>query len=208
MDALRSGLIGLAVLLGAALGALPATADGGPRAAYHERPLYSIWQGLYGGVHVGWGESGDADGFVGGAQIGYNWQANQFVYGLEADLSLSDISQDVRVFTPFGTVSANGSIDWMATVRGRAGVLLSPNLLLYATAGLGVVSGEGRVNAFGVQISGNDSASGFAYGIGLENKFSDTMSARIEYLGITGIDDVTGDGVGIIRAGLNFKLGQ
>ncbi len=100
----------------------------------------------------------------------------------------------------------------MATVRGRLGVLIEPRLLVYGTVGVGFASGEGRaqVNAFGQQIgvSASDSATGLAYGIGVEGKLSDTMSARIEYLALTNIDDITDDGIGVIRAGLNFKLGQ
>jgi hypothetical protein len=42
--------------------------------------------------------------------------------------------------------------------------------------------------------------------LGLEKKFSDTMSARIEYLGFGDLDQI-GD-FGIVRAGLSFKFGQ
>jgi outer membrane immunogenic protein len=208
MDTLRSGVIGLTLL--ASVG-VAAVADERREPFGYERA--AIWQGLYAGVHVGYGESGDASGAVGGGQIGYNWQARQFVYGLEADASLSDISfKETLVIPGIGTASATGSIDFMATVRGRVGVLITPRVLAYATAGVGFVSGEGRaqVNALGQQIgaSVSDSATGLAYGIGLEGRLTETMSARIEYLAITNIDNVAGDGVGVIRAGLNFKLGQ
>ena len=81
------GIAALAVLTGAAAMAAPVVADGGPGPAYFDQPYNypPIWQGLYGGVHLGWGWSGDADGVVGGGQLGYNWQSRQFVYGLEAD---------------------------------------------------------------------------------------------------------------------------
>jgi opacity protein-like surface antigen len=47
--------------------------------------------------------------------------------------------------------------------------------------------------------------SGFVYGVGVESKISERMSARLEYLGFS--EDRFGD-FGIVRAGLNFKLGQ
>ena len=91
MQALQRGLIALGLLAGVAV-ATPAAADGGGGPLVYERGSYpSIWQGLYAGVHAGFGWSGDADGAVGGAQAGYNWQSQQFVYGLEADISKSNI---------------------------------------------------------------------------------------------------------------------
>jgi len=192
-----------------------ALADGGPpppASAYYGRPVYSLWQGLYAGVHAGWGESGDADGFVGGGQVGYNWQANQFVYGVEADFSLSDISTGQTVTFGGMWANANASIDWMATARGRAGVLLDPRILAYATAGVGLAraSWDASAGGFGLAVTtgGSKTDSSFVWGVGVEGKLSETMSARVEYLGFTSLDSIGSDGIGVIRAGLNFKLGQ
>jgi outer membrane immunogenic protein len=164
------------VLAGIGLAAPAAVADDTRVAApaYYERP--SIWRGLYGGVHLGHADTDRDDGLVGGVQLGYNWQANQIVYGLEGDIS----------------VSGSHSIDWLASVRGRAGYLIQPRLLVYATAGLGFVNG-GETDA------------GIVYGLGVEGKLTDTMSARIEYLAFSS-DHAHSDGIGVIRAGLNIKL--
>jgi outer membrane immunogenic protein len=103
----------------------------------YDQPYYSSnWQGLYAGVHAGFGDSGSADGFVGGGQIGYNWQTGRLVYGVEADFSLSSIEEEVR----FGMLHASASLDWLATARGRVGYLIDPKILAYATAGLGIAS--------------------------------------------------------------------
>src|SRR5215467_944732 len=63
-------------------GALRSPDDGrGP--GYLDQPyLPSIGQGIYGGINLSWGWSGDADGAVGGGQIGYDWQSRQFVCGV------------------------------------------------------------------------------------------------------------------------------
>jgi outer membrane immunogenic protein len=215
MDMLRRGTIGLLSLASVGLAASVAMADEGttwgPAPGYYERP--SLWQGLYAGVHLGFGSSGDLDGVVGGGQIGYNWQAKQIVYGLEADASLADISGGSSVSFAGMTASASASIDWMVTVRGRLGVLLNPRVLAYGTAGFGIAgsSWDSRAGGFGfgIQQSGSDTSTGFVYGIGLEGKLTETWSARIEYLALTGLNDtVSSDGVGVVRAGLNFKLGQ
>jgi outer membrane immunogenic protein len=213
MGTFRDGIIASAALICAAATAVPATAGSGP--AGFAPPFYpSIWQGLYGGVHLGFGWSGDADGFVGGAQAGYNWQSQQYVYGIEADISLSDIgvSGSATACDPFlgcATAHASASIDWLATVRGRFGVLVQPTLLVYGTAGVGFVSAEGHASvivpgAGSLRASVSETDTGFVYGVGVEKKFSDTMSARVEYLGFGGLDNF-GD-FGIVRAGLNFKF--
>ena len=114
MFLLPRGVLILGVLAGMALPALPAAADGGPGPAAYDRGYYpSIWRGVYGGVHAGFGWSGDADGAVGGAQAGYNWQSQQYVYGIEADISLADIgaSGSATACQPgFGCVTARA--DW------------------------------------------------------------------------------------------------
>jgi outer membrane immunogenic protein len=178
MTSLRSRLIGLAVLALAVGAALPAAADGPRDRGYSP----SFWQGLYAGVHAGYGDAGfDLDGFIGGAQIGYNWQRGQIVYGWEADATFSDMS--------FGDVV---SIDWFATARGRIGYLFQPNLLAYATAGLGVYSFS--IGPF------DDTETDLVFGVGLEGKYNETTSWRIEYLGFD-------DDIDVFRAGLNFKIG-
>src|SRR5262245_25811832 len=196
MDSLHRGIIALVAIVGSAMAAMPATADGGYAAPGSDRPYNpSIWRGLYAGVHLGHGGSGPADGFVGGGQIGYNWQSGQIVYGLEADESFADISFKEN----FMGATVKGSIDWMATACGRVGFLLTPSVLAYGTVGFGIASGSGSANIPGVvKFSDSDSDSDLVFGVGLEAKFSDTKSARIEYLAFNDND------IDVIRAGLNF----
>ena len=204
------GIAALAVLTGTAAMTAPAVADGSRGPAYFDQPYYpSIWQGFYGGVNLGWGWSGDADGVVGGGQIGYNWQSRQFVYGLEADISAADIGVSETFVVPGAVLNASASIDWLATMRGRAGVLVQPNLLVYGTAGLAIAHAEahGSVNAFGFgqSVHVSDTGTGLVYGIGVESQWTEKMSVRLEYLGFSEPDKI-GD-FGILRAGLNFKFG-
>src|SRR5215831_11539490 len=125
------GIAALAVLTGAAAMMTPAVAQEGRGPTYFDQPyLPAIWQGIYAGVHLGWGWSGDASGGVGGGQIGYNWQSRQFVYGIEGDISAADIGISETFVVPGAVLSASASIDWITTLRGRFGILLKPNLLL------------------------------------------------------------------------------
>ncbi len=205
MNLLRGGVIGLAMVAGVGWAAIPAAAADKGGAGYVERAYPSIWQGAYAGVHVGFGNADSADGIVGGGQLGYNWQANRIVYGLEADVSAADIGVDERVcMAGVGCAHASASLDWMATVRGRVGYLVDPRLLVYATAGLGIVgwSGEAGVPG-GFKISRDGTDTGFVFGVGAEGKLTETMTARIEYFGFNDDSDA-----GVVRGGLNFKLGQ
>jgi outer membrane immunogenic protein len=95
--------------------------------------------------------SGNKGGFIGGGQIGYNWQFyNSFVAGLEADIqgiasSNNGGGSTIRAvptgdaFQPnnyVGITSARGNLQYIGTVRGRLGWLATPTLLLYGTGGL------------------------------------------------------------------------
>lgn len=86
------------------------------------------------------GISYDRNGFVGGAQGGYNWQMDQFVFGIEADIDYSDmdgsgaVATSVAPFAP-GSFRSTSEITWLATLRARAGVAID-RTLVYATAGL------------------------------------------------------------------------
>ena len=63
------------------------------------------------------------DGILGGVQIGYNWQAGAFVYGLETDFQLSgadgtftgNVGGGARTFT------GSASNEWFGTIRARLG---------------------------------------------------------------------------------------
>jgi outer membrane immunogenic protein len=98
------------------------------------------------------------NGFIGGGQIGYNWQFyNSFVAGIEADIQgagirgrggYSGVSSDALTIaipggptipirrTAVGSGDIQAGIDWMGTVRGRLGWLFTPTFLVYGTGGL------------------------------------------------------------------------
>lgn len=92
------------------------------------------------------GRNVDQGGFIGGGQVGYNYQHGQsFVIGFEADMQGSGISGqgNVNGWAPYdnvGSYLSNGTvqagISWMGTARGRIGYLITPTVLAYATGGL------------------------------------------------------------------------
>ncbi len=98
-------------------------------------------------------------GFIGGGQIGYNWQipfgGAGFVSGIEADIqgiagsgstgsrwsavNTSDFGASLSVADPIALLSnqqGKANLQYIGTVRGRLGYLVMPTLLVYGTGGL------------------------------------------------------------------------
>jgi len=150
------------------------------------------------------GRSVTGYGWLGGAEVGFNSQMSGFMWGLEGDVSASGVNGS-GVFTtrdflghPAGAnqevfdkhIQAN--IDWLGTVRLRAGVLVNPGTLLYGTGGLAVggtsshqdVYFDGGNFAPGLNYSGSDTSTqvGWTIGVGLEQKLSSHWSLKAEYL--------------------------
>jgi outer membrane immunogenic protein len=83
-------------------------------------------------------------GFLGGAQIGYNWQTGNWLAGLEADFDGVSAKKSTTVAFPGGgglvptSYPFNRQLDWLSTIRARVGVLASPNFLLFVTGGVAI----------------------------------------------------------------------
>jgi outer membrane immunogenic protein len=141
-----------------------------------------------------------AQGVIGGGQAGYNWQLpSDWVVGVEADLQASGISgskSEVRFPEFFDTTSTSveKKIDWFGTLRGRAGYLVDPQWLVYATGGLafGETSlsySESDVTSGCIPdatICGDHTASGvragWTVGGGIETMLAPKWSLKAEYL--------------------------
>lgn len=79
-------------------------------------------------------------GILGGAQLGYNWQINRIVMGVEADFQGAGLNAHTQILgAPAGFVpilsNYDSRITSFGTVRARGGVLIAPSLLTYVTGG-------------------------------------------------------------------------
>lgn len=205
-------------------------------------PVFN-WTGLYVGGHVGgaWGRTitrGDGvdafddntldfplnpSGFVGGLQLGYNWQSGNWVYGIEGDLgylglkkSAIDVPNDNFAEVQYG---------WYGTLTGRIGITFSPTLL-YLKGGLAFanirntaydIDGGGVIDPSDFsEVTGTKL--GWALGGGLEWAFAPQWSAKIEYLyldfGSRTSTNLDGDlfthrnQVQTVKIGLNHRFGH
>jgi outer membrane immunogenic protein len=147
-----------------------------------------------------------SNGFIGGGQLGYNWQAGNIVYGLETDIqglaesnsgsSISNVSTvpgAAAVISSTGTISSSKSVSYLGTLRGRAGFLATPSFLIYGTGGLaygGVKTSTTVTEAlgfgdtpgfFGTSASATSTRVGWTAGAGIEWLFWSRWSAKIEY---------------------------
>jgi outer membrane immunogenic protein len=139
------------------------------------------------------------DGWLGGAQAGYNWQSDQWVYGVEGDFQLTGESDDplfcgtagCPLGSAFGTSTTK--LPWFATLRARAGHTWDPGMtqtpvFLYLTGGLAV--GEidstytgGLVGGPVGAINPNTTRAGWVVGGGGEGRLGHTnWTLKLEYL--------------------------
>src|SRR5471032_404543 len=99
----------------------------------------------------------DVNGFIGGGQLGYNWQQAAWVFGLEGDIQFSSERGSGDVVCTLGvavcpTFTRDYKLDWFGTARGRVGFLPAERILVYATGGLayGKFSGSSLMGVGGI----------------------------------------------------------
>jgi outer membrane immunogenic protein len=251
-------LIGIAAA--ASLAATGALAADLPAWTYTKAPVYVDpiydWTGFYVGGNLGysWGRSSDTstltnattgavllttsdrsdlNGIVGGGQIGYNWQMQNWLYGFEADIQGTG-EKGTRNFTfsPGLIIGTNlvptlvipfalsQKIDWFGTVRGRVGVLATPRVLLYVTGGLAYGEVDSNETIVVTPFSNSNTKVGYTVGAGIEGVISGNWTAKLEYLYVD-LGRVNGSFTlgtdtssyssritdNVLRVGLNYKFG-
>jgi len=159
-------------------------ADMAARAPYVKAPppvAYTNWTGFYIGGFGGYASENSGNpkmegGFVGGT-IGYNWQAGNIVYGLEADGAWADVNASA---TALG-ITATSKIDALGTARGRIGFAVD-KVLFYGTGGYAWVDNKLSLSAGGVSVSQSNFHSGWTVGAGIEAFIAPQWSIKGEYL--------------------------
>jgi len=124
-------------------------------------------------------------GFIGGAQVGYNWQlAPQFVLGIEWMFDGTSIGKSSNIVSIFNgnVLQSSASKDWVSTLSARFGYAPG-NLLFYGKAGGGWVQNSASVANLttGLFVNNLDTSSGWLLGAGIEWGLTANWSTRLEY---------------------------
>jgi len=123
-------------------------------------------------------------GFIGGGHMGYNWQASNFVFGLEGSISGLSTSADLAN-TVFGALDDRFSwrTDWMATIVGRAGIAFNNNLLYVKGGWAGVNNRLSVVDTIPATGSGSQTQwhNGWTVGAGWEYGLTQNWILGVEY---------------------------
>jgi outer membrane immunogenic protein len=242
----------LAALLATSMAANAADVYARPRYAPPPPPVYApppfSWTGFYLGGNIGgaWAHRDVNDTlfgvnfnpgnnnngvFIGGGQVGYNWQVGYAVVGIEADFDgAANNNNNGTVFIPGGagtTVQVtSGSNRWITTVAARFGLTNGP-WLFYGKAGGGWVGSEDltvtNLTTGASFTASNNSNSGFLVGAGIEWAFAPNWSAKVEY-NFLGLDDrtfvvpvgfrrlegdtffVTNRDIQMVKVGINYRF--
>jgi outer membrane immunogenic protein len=221
-------------LAGGGAPALAADLDWRGGGSLKDEPVYVpryrfSWTGFYLGVNAGyaWGDSstfseegfGAADGFVvqpsgwqGGIQGGYNWQVENLVLGIEADLGLlgADAGESSGLafvetdYGAFGDLTARlgwAEDRWLFSVKG----------------GLAIANIETRAGVSGGDVTDNDEThAGWTLGAGVEYAFQPDWSLKIEYMYMDFGEDTSSNAAGdafrhdndlhSIKVGVNYRF--
>jgi len=196
-------------------------------------PVTYDWTGFYIGGHVGYGWAdkdwrdafglnigNKADGFLGGGQVGFNYQIQQFVLGVEGDFSWTGINGGTStggvVGAPLAT-TFNTDVNWVSTLTGRLGVAFD-RWLVYGKGGVAWANEDFSTNLYtlpGTTVS--DTRWGWTAGAGVEYAFAPAWSAKLEYnymdFGTKSVSFAPGIATDIdqqihaVKFGINYKFG-
>jgi len=129
--------------------------------------------------YPGYDRNPDFDGFSGGVFLGYNYQFDSIVLGVEADGGYVDLSEG-RDKNALNNDYSAFEIDWNAHFRARIGFALD-STLFYVAGGLALaeVTVDDKDSGYG-----EDDAThvGWTLGTGIEYAMTKNLRARIEYL--------------------------
>jgi outer membrane immunogenic protein len=163
-------------------------------------PVIYNWTGFYIGGNGGWGETRncwdfvpvaggiladgcrDRSGGVVGGQLGYRWQANQFVFGLEAQGDWADLSNTrLSIINP--AFSTRTKTDGIGLFTGQVGWAWN-TALLYVKGGAAVTSNRFSIlsTLTGAELAAASATRwGGAVGVGFEYGFTPNWSVGVEY---------------------------
>jgi outer membrane immunogenic protein len=197
---LMSGCVSLGAIGLAAAADIPYPVKSPPPLAV---PLAS-WAGFYMGGQVGYGMDNvrwenlgastafsplnsvtrdHGNGVIGGGQLGYNFQYNRIVFGVEGSVSAANLDRSFA--SPYfpATDTWSSKLTWLGTVTGRVGYGFD-SWMPYVKAGFAAGNVETSIqsSALGVVAQGSAVHYGWTAGGGVEFKVAPKVSLGLEFM--------------------------
>jgi opacity protein-like surface antigen len=192
---------------------------------YSGQAIGPTWAGPYVGFNAGYGQATSntgisgvnataastvASGFIpgdlssrragvlAGGTVGYGWQVERVVYGIEADAGYAHIGGSTGRTDPLTGVvtTVDSNISWLGTVRGRIGRAFTQDVMAFvsggaAFGGVDVAADvrEASTSPCGSMVvcsggSASKTALGWTVGAGVEVRLSGWASVKTEYMHI------------------------
>jgi outer membrane autotransporter protein len=204
-------------------------------------PLVEVvnWTGFYAGVFAGtgWGNTNwdfaggggsvgaKMAGFLGGGEVGWNYQTGAFVFGVEADFGIGGLFGGANCPNPTNIFTCDETLRWMGTATGRIGYAWD-RVLFFAKGGGAWAKDEytgkcnfdnqpqsvflGFFNCTGA-ITASDKRTGWTVGGGFEYALSRSWSAKAEYdyVDFGTKTEAFSDGevaVNLVKVGVNYHF--
>lgn len=168
-----------ATLVLSALGVAPALAQGASDKPFEGSSVTAI-----GGIEASQ-VFGDAEiGALYGGQLGYDWQANNIVYGVEGEATGATARHCDTIHFGAATDQYCVKRDRDFYVGGRIGAVVGDSTLLYAKAGYANAHNIYDYRAGGTgssSYSGSSTADGFRVGVGVEKRLGRSLTLKTEY---------------------------
>jgi len=149
--------------------------DGAPGSAFVFPPGTTFWDSNSWGV-------------IAGGQIGYNLQYDRYIFGIEGDFNYLNNSASTTNSSGGLPVSAEAKAQWLATVRGRVGMMLSPTFV-YVTGGVAFAKFHEAWGAAGFGLTPplqqfviDKVKTGPIVGVGVEHALDNHWSVKAELL--------------------------
>jgi outer membrane immunogenic protein len=122
----------------------------------------------------------DMNGAIYGAHVGYNFQRNNIVFGVEAGINGTDLSGSTDI-VGLNLLQSDRSLDWYGTATARLGYA-ADKVLFYGFGGVAFGTVNTDISTLGVTwASGESDHVGWTAGLGVEYAMTDRFIVRVEY---------------------------
>jgi len=167
-------------------------------------------------------------GFLGGGQVGFNYQVASWVLGAEAQFSWADLEgkDNCVIASPIALVNCRTKVDWLGTVAGRLGFAFD-RTMVFVKGGGAWVHDNYDTSFFATpfpNIHVEDTRWGWMFGTGVEHAFFGNWSAKVEYdyldfgtrttafpglLALIGANEAVDirQRIHLVKFGLNYRFG-